>query len=77
MYNTTKAICNPRLIFNEADKDTDHAYNVQLWYSYDGGKSFYYAGCGRFFKDFYEAEAWRKQHETPEKLVNDAEKERC
>ena len=64
MYNTTKAICKPRLIFNEADKGTDHAYNVQLWYSYDGGKSFYYAGYGRFFNDFYEAEAWRKQHET-------------
>ena len=56
-----KTICKPRLIFSEADKGTDHAYNVQLWHSYDGGKTFYYAGYGRFFKDFYEAEAWRKQ----------------
>lgn len=60
-----KVICKPRLIFNEQDKGTDHAYNVQLWHSYDGGKNFYYAGYGRYFGDYYEAEAWRKAHSVP------------
>lgn len=53
-------ICKPKLIY-QPDAPEDARYNVQLWHSYDGGKTFYYAGYGRFFKDFYEAEAWRKQ----------------
>ena len=55
-----KTICKPKLIYQPAAPE-DIRYNVQLWHSYDGGKSFYYAGYGRFFKDYYEAEAWRKQ----------------
>lgn len=55
-----KTICKPKLIY-QPDAPEDARYNVQLWHSYDGGKTFYYAGHGRFFKDFYEAEAWRKQ----------------
>lgn len=53
-------ICKPRLIHNPANND--YPYNVQLWHSYDDGKTFVYAGFGKFFKDYYEAEAYRKEH---------------
>ena len=55
-----KTICKPRMIY-QPDATPDAPYNVQLWHSYDGGKTFWYAGYGRFFNDYYEAEAWRKQ----------------
>lgn len=57
--NDVKTICKPKLIYQPATPD--HPYNVQLWHSYDGGETFWYAGYGRFFDDYYEAEAWRKQ----------------
>lgn len=56
-----ETICQPRISYTP-NSENGHPYNVQLWHSYDGGKTFVYAGCGKFFKDYYEAEAYRKQH---------------
>lgn len=58
--DANQTICKPKLIY-QPNATPDYPYNVQLWHSYDGGKTFCYAGYGRFFKDYYEAEAWRKQ----------------
>lgn len=55
-----ETICKPKLIY-QPDAPKEARYNVQLWHSYDGGKTFYYAGYGRFFDNQYDAEAWRKQ----------------
>ncbi len=43
-----KTICEPR---PKLDPKAEYPWNVQLWYSYDGGKTFSYSGQGRFFKD--------------------------
>lgn len=59
-FDASLTICKPKLIY-QPDATPDHPYNVQLWHSYDGGKTFRYAGYSRFFKDYYEAETWRKQ----------------
>lgn len=61
-------IIKPRLIY-QPKATPDHPYNVQLHMSTDGGKTFCYTGNGKSFKDYYEAEAYRKQHR--ENLTHD------
>ena len=58
-----KPICRPKLI-HKPEATPDYPYNVQLWHSYDGGKTFWYAGYGRFFKDEESAAAYCQEHET-------------
>lgn len=58
-----KTICEARLKLDRLGG----TWNVQLWHSCDGGKTFVYAGIGRFFKDD-EREAMRayvEEHRTP------------
>lgn len=50
-----KELCKP--IIN-VDHNARYPYNVQLFYSYDGGKNYYYTGFGRFFKTSKEAEEY-------------------
>lgn len=38
----------------------EYPFNVQLWQSYDGGKSFWYAGYGRFCRNADEIDAYAK-----------------
>lgn len=59
-----KTICEPRII-TDRDPGTEYRYSVQLWHSYDGGKTFVYAGCGKFFKDKYAACAYAVENRTP------------
>lgn len=59
-----KTICEPRIITNP-DPSAEYRYNVQLWHSYDGGKTFVYAGCGKFFKDIPAAGAYVTENRTP------------
>lgn len=33
-------------------------YNVQIWWSIDGGKTYCYCGCGRFCRTEAEAQAY-------------------
>ena len=33
-------------------------YNAQIWRSIDGGKTWCYCGCGKYFRTLEEAEAW-------------------
>lgn len=41
------------------DDPTDgYKYNVQQWYSIDGGAQWYYCGHGKFFRDQQDAEAY-------------------
>ena len=43
-----KTICKPKVIH---DEDAEFPWNVQLWYSYDGGMTYSYCGQGKFFKE--------------------------
>lgn len=58
-----KTICEARLKFDRLGG----TWNAQLWHSYDGGKTFVYAGIGRFFKDDEQEEmrAYVEEHRTP------------
>lgn len=38
-------------------------YNAQIWRSVDGGKTFWYCGCGKYFQTEGEAENYKKQIE--------------
>jgi len=38
--------------------DCNYPWNVQKWHSYDGGKTFVYAGYGRFCKSIEEADEY-------------------
>ena len=42
-----KTICETRLTL---DRNNEYPWSVQLWYSYDGGKTFVYSGFGKSFK---------------------------
>ena len=59
-----KTICEPRII-TDRDPGAEYRYNVQLWHSYDGGKTFVYAGCGKFFKDLTAAGVYVAENRTP------------
>lgn len=52
-------ICKAKIIY-QPEYTPERPYNVQLWHSYDGGKSFVYAGFGRFCKTKEEAEDYVK-----------------
>lgn len=41
-----RTICKARL---QLDRASEAPWNVQLWHSFDGGKSFVYAGYGKYF----------------------------
>ena len=68
--DTGKTIYNPKLIY-QPDAPEYARYNVQLWHSYDGGKTFYYSGYGRFFENQCDAEAWLKQQMSSKNLKGD------
>lgn len=53
-----KTICKPRII-HQPEATPEYPFNVQLWYSSNGGKTFTYAGDGRFCKTIQEAEEYR------------------
>ena len=38
----------------------DYPYNVQVWHSYDNGKSWYYAGHGEFCRTLEEVERYKR-----------------
>lgn len=59
-----KVICMPRVCINP-DPDSEYRYNVQLWHSHDGGKTFVYAGIGKFFKDIPTAGEYIADNRTP------------
>lgn len=40
-----------------------YAYNAQIWRSIDGGETFAYCGCGKYFRTLEEAEAYKNQIE--------------
>lgn len=56
-----KIICRPRVIVSD-NSSTDYPYNVQLWHSYDGGKTFVYSGYGKFFKNSTEAKRYAEEN---------------
>lgn len=59
-----KTICIPRLtIDRKQGAETD--YRVQLWHSYDGGKTFLYAGYGKNFDNPNAANAYINENRTP------------
>ena len=42
----------------EPEEESSYKYNVQIWYSPDGGENFYYTGNGRKCKTREEVEAY-------------------
>ena len=40
------------------EKESSYKYNVQIWYSPDGGNNFYYTGNGRMCESREEVEAY-------------------
>ena len=61
---TAKPVCSPKII-HQPEETPDYPYNVQLWYSHDGGKTFCYSGCGRFFRDEESASDFCRRTATP------------
>lgn len=41
-----------------------YQYNAQIWRSVNGGETFWYCGCGEYFRTLAEAEAYKKEIET-------------
>lgn len=43
------------------ENGTEYKYNVKIFTSMDGGRTFYYAGNGKYFKTMKEAENYIKE----------------
>ena len=54
-----RTICKIKL---EGGTLRNEPWNVQLWHSYDGGRTFVYAGFGRFFTDDAEGEKAMREY---------------
>lgn len=54
-----RTICKTRL---EHDPMSDTPWNVQLWHSYDGGRTFENSGFGRFFTDDEEHDGTAREY---------------
>ena len=54
-----RTICKIRL---ERNPTGDMPWNVQLWHSFDGGRSFVYSGFGRFFTDDSEGDRAMREY---------------
>ena len=59
-----KPVCSPKMNY-QPEATPDYPYNVQLWYSYDGGETFWYSGYGRFFRDEESAADFCRRTATP------------
>lgn len=59
-----KTICSPRVVIDRVPGNCSR-FNVQLWYSFDGGKTFVYSGYGKFFDDVHESAAFIREHRSP------------
>ena len=59
-----KTICSPKVVIDR-EPGAPYRYNVQLWHSFDGGKTFIYSGVGKFFNDLHESAEYIRQNRSP------------
>ena len=59
-----KTICKPKIKANK-ERGGVYRFDVQLWRSYDGGKTFVYAGTGKYCKTDEELRQYIKENCTP------------
>lgn len=58
-------LCRAKIIVNP-DEHAEYRYNVQLWESHDDGKTYVYAGRGKFCKTSKEAARFAAAAESEE-----------
>ena len=44
--------------------DGRYHYNAMIWRSVDGGETFWYCGCGKYYRTLEEAEAYKAEVEA-------------